>query len=81
MTALIIFSALGVLKAFQLLYFPQALYELGAVCSLLLRGIALSKSLNGSCLLENWGTCAFEIYLMHHLLLLPDAKIGAKLPN
>jgi surface polysaccharide O-acyltransferase-like enzyme len=81
MISLVIFSALGVLKAFQLLNFPQALYEVGAACSLLLCGITLSKSLNGSRIVENLGACAFGIYLMHHLLLLPYVKIGAKLPN
>jgi peptidoglycan/LPS O-acetylase OafA/YrhL len=74
-------SAFGVFKRFEMLYFPQALYEVGTGCSLLLCGISLSRKLEKNRIIDNVGVCSFGIYLMHHLALIPYAKVAARLPT
>lgn len=74
--AALILSIFGILNKFQILYFPQALYEVGTAFFLLLCGIALSKNLEGNGLIENLGICTFGIYLMHHLVLTLIAKVA-----
>ncbi|AFZ22778.1 hypothetical protein Cylst_0431 [Cylindrospermum stagnale PCC 7417] len=77
----LILSALGIINVFNILYFPQALYEVGIACIMLIWAISLSATLKENRLVENLGVCSFGIYLIHYLALIVYAKLAARLPT
>jgi peptidoglycan/LPS O-acetylase OafA/YrhL len=75
-------TTLWLLNLYNILPFPQSIYELGTAFSLLLCGIALSNKLPESDVIENLGVSSFGIYLIHYLILTIYVTVLPKvLPN
>lgn len=78
----LVITTLWLLNLYNILPFPQSVYELGTAFSLLLCGIALSHKLPESKAIENLGVSSFGIYLIHYLILTIYVTILPKvLPN